>query len=501
MLGDDLKPRNAQLKFNINIQHVLPVIFAFVLFVFFCCYDQSINKFVENGAVAEFLIGATLIGSAISAYSFYKKGCLNTENVVTLLIICGFVLRLGYAIQYNYNLNQHDVESLNSSGHLSYIYGFATGEGLPQTNDWQFCHPPLHHFIAGLSVKLSHALGFTNIHAFENIQYITVFYSTMTIFAGESILRLCNVKGRFLCIGVGILAFHPSLFILAGSINNDILMIMLSMYAIVFLLKWCRKHTFLNASLSGLFCGLAMMTKVSAALIAVVAAITVFVVFILEKNKNVGLFILQAVCFIVVLLPLGLWHPIRNYLLFEQPLGYVAPIPVTNPLYTGDYSVFERFFTLSSVVETEIYVDVWNEYNVWRYLLRNSLFGEYNFGNNGIAFWTVFANIVLIAISTVSMWFLIFKKDSYIENNTRMSLFILYFIQLGFFIYFNIKYPFGCTMDFRYIVPLLFCGVTFIGSFLSTIPKDGIVYKIFYPTTLISTAVLSLGSVSILLGL
>lgn len=500
MLTADLRNHDFRFKFNINIQHILPIIFAFVLFVFFCCYDQSINKFDENGAVAEFLIGSAFIGSAIFAYIAYKRCTLNAETVVTLLIICGFALRLGYAIQYNYNLNQHDVESLNSSGHLSYIYGFAMGEGLPKTNDWQFCHPPLHHFIAGLSVKLSHSLGFTNIHAFENIQFLTVFYSTMTVFAGASILRLCGVKEKMLCIGVGILAFHPSLFILAGSINNDILMILLSMYAVVFLLKWYKKHTVLNASICGLFCGLGMMTKVSAALIAVVAAVTVFVTFILEKNKSIGSFILQAVCFLAVFLPLGLWHPIRNYLLFEQPLGYVAPIPVTNPLYTGDYSIFERFFTLSSDIETGIYVNVWDEYNVWRYLFRNSLFGEYDFGNNGIAFWMTVANVVLIAVSTVAMWFLVFKRDSYTQNNTRMPLLVLYFAQLGFFIYFNIRYPFGCTMDFRYIVPLLFCGVAFIGSFLSTVPKEGIVYKIFYPTTLISTVVLSLGSVSLLLG-
>ena len=501
MLNADLRKNNSLFKLNINIHHILPFIFAFILFVFFSYYDQSINKFDENGAVAEYLIILTFIGSVISAYIFNCKGKLNANTVVTLLIICGFALRLGYAIQYNYQYNQHDVESLNSSGHLSYIYGIATGEGLPETNDWQFCHPPLHHILAGLSVKLSHSLGFSNIHAFENIQYITVFYSTMSLFAGASILRLCNIKGRLLCISVGILAFHPSLYILAGSINNDILMIMLSMYSILFLLKWCKKHTVINALLCGLFCGLAMMTKVSAALLAVVAAITVIFIFIVEKNKNIGAFLLQVGCFLVVFLPLGLWHPIRNYLLFEQPLGYVAPIPVSNPLYTGDYSVFERFFTLSSDIETGIYVDVWNEYNVWRYLLRNSLFGEYNFGNNGIAFWAVVANVVLIIVSTIAMLFLVFKKDLYFENNTRLPLFALYFLQLGFFVYFNIQYPFGCTMDFRYIVPLLFCGVAFIGLFLSVVQRNGIVYKIFYPTTLISAVVLSLCSTVILLGL
>ena len=46
--------------------------------------------------------------------------------------------------------------------------------------------------------------------------------------------------------------------------------------------------------------------------------------------------------FLAVMLPLGLWHPIRNYILFAQPIGYVAPISVTSQLYIGGLSLFER---------------------------------------------------------------------------------------------------------------------------------------------------------------
>ena len=48
-----------------------------------------------------------------------------------------------------------------------------------------------------------------------------------------------------------------------------------------------------------------------------------------------------------------------------------------------------------------------------------------------------------------------------------MPLFILFFVELVFFVYFNIAYPFGCSMDFRYIVPVLLSGFVFIGAFLS----------------------------------
>ena len=163
----------------------------------------------------------------------------------------------------------------------------------------------------------------------------------------------------------------------------------------------------------------------------------------------------------VLLLPLGLWHPIRNYILFEQPLGYVAPIPTTSALYTGDITIIDRLVLPFSRDGFGVYVNVWEEYNVWFYTLRNSLFGEYNFGNLGFASFAVFCNFLVILSSLAAFVYLIVKRK--LQQNL-LPVAVLFVVQLGFFIYFNIRYPFGCTMDFRYIVPLLFCGVMFLGG-------------------------------------
>ncbi len=441
---------------------LLPVAFALILFSFFLFYDQSAKKFDENEAFAQAFVGLTVISSSVAGFALYKKDLLKTKTVVILLVVCGFALRLAYALKYGYNVHQHDVESLDSSGHLSYIYSLANGNGLPDTNDWQFSHPPLHHFLASLSVKLSYLFGFTNGRAFENIQYLTVFYSTLTMFAGYRLLRLCNVEGNNLLLAMAILAFHPTFQILAGSINNDILTILLSMYGIVYLLRWYCQPTVKYAFICGLFIGLGMMTKVSAALIAVVAAVTVLIKFIIDKELKFGRMVLHALVFVAVLLPLGMWHPVRNHLLFEQPLGYVAPIPTTSALYTGEISVFDRIVLPFSKDRFGVYVDVWEEYNVWYYTLRNSLFGEYNFGNLGLAGLLVMANLILILFSLVAVGYLVIKRFK--PETNILPIFVLFVIQLGFFVYFNLRYPFGCSMDFRYIVPLLFCGVMMLGA-------------------------------------
>ena len=459
MAGCTLKDRKFK---SVSLRFLLPAVFAVVLLLFFFFYDQSVRDFRENGVTADIILCLTVSLSGALGVVLYYNQLLNTHTLIALMFVCGFALRLCYAVRYGYSVNQHDVESLQSSGHLSYIYTIAETGALPASNSWQFSHPPLHHFLAACAVKLSLACGFTLERGFENIQLLTVFYSSMTMLAGYSMCRLCKIRGTNLCFCALLLAFHPIFSILAGSINNDILMIMLSMYAVVFLMKWYRLPKVKYAIICGAFCGLAMMTKVSAALIAVVAAISVVIKFITSKKLTFGAVALQALCFLAVFLPLGLWHPVRNYILFEQPLGYVAPIPVTSKLYTGDISIIKRLVLPFSTEKFGVYTDVWNEYNVWYYMLRNSLFGEYSFGSEGVAVFAVLANFVLIIASLVAFVYLIVK--GFAQSQCLIPVSVLYFVQLAFFVYFNVKYPFGCTMDFRYIVPLLFCGIVFLGA-------------------------------------
>ncbi|MBO5912107.1 MAG: glycosyltransferase family 39 protein [Clostridia bacterium] len=442
----------------------LPLIFIFILFFFFAFYDQSSYYAEENANCSELLTISAFLLSGAAVFVLYYKQKLTYDNIIMLLLICGFVLRLSYAIKYHYSVNQHDVENLESNGHLAYIYSIYNG-GLPDHNDWQFSHPPLHHLLAALSMHISEAFGFTVGRAFENIQLLSVLYSTLTMLAGYKIFKLLNLKDKYLVLCVALLCFHPTFFILAGSINNDILTIMLSTFAILFILKWWGNPSIKYALLCGFCCGAAMMTKVSAALIVLIIAISVLIRFFIDKSFKFRHLVLQIVSFLIVLIPLGFWHPIRNYVLFCQPFGYVAPIPVTSALYTGDISVFKRILLPFSLDGFGVYTDVWNEYNLWQYLLRNSLFGEYNFGNEGIAIILVLANLILIVLSLVAVVFLLLKRNAI--KGTIIPLFILFLVELAFFVYFNIAYPFGCSMDFRYIVPVLLSGFAFIGMFLS----------------------------------
>ncbi len=477
---------------------VLTAVFALLLLGLFLFYDQSAYYSENYSYLSDCLPFAVITISSVAAYFLYKRERLNESHILLLLLACGFALRLGYTLKYPWYANQHDVETLNSSGHLSYIWYIATNNSLPDTNGWQFSHPPLHHILAAGAVKLSAALGFSNDRCFENIQLLTTLYSAICSLSGVLLLKELQIKGKALLVCTALLIFHPSLIILSGSINNDILMITLSMLAVLCLVRWCRYHSAGKAALCGVFSGLAMMTKVSAALIAAVAALTVITVFFTDRSLRFGRFALHTLCFLVCFLPLGFVHPLRNYILFGQPLGYVAGLSTASRLYTGDINIIKRLVLPFSGKIDGVYVDVWNEYNLWGYLSRNALFGEYNFGKDGIALIAVAANAVMALLSAAVTVILPFCGSSSAAKKPYLAIYCLFAVQLLFFIYFNIKYPFGCTMDFRYVVPLLFCKVALLGSFES-FAENGAFKRCYRYAFYISAAVLSASSVILMI--
>ena len=485
-------------RFNFSFNILLALCFAVVLLFFFFTYDQAGTSSVDNNHYADIVICFAFVFCGVAWLFLKKLNLFNSKTLVALIMICGFALRLSYAIRYGYNQHQHDVESLQSFGHLSYINTLAFDGALPQINDWQFSHPPLHHFLAALVVRFSDALGFSLNRAFENVQLLTVFYSSITMLVGVKILERCNIKGNALLFCSLLLSFHPTFTILAGSINNDILTILLSMCAVYCLIIWYQGPSVKLAVICGLFCGLAMMTKVSAALIAVVIAISVIIKKASSKQFGFKCFWVQTAMFLLVFLPLGLWHPIRNYILFDQPLGYVAPISTDSQLFIGDYSVFERLFSLFSNDGVGVYVNVWEEYNLPTYILRNSLFGEYSFGNYGVALFAIIANAVLILSTLISVVILIIKRYNGYSNIIPLT--VLFFIQIAFFVYFNIKYPFGCSMDFRYIVPTLFSGIVFLGAVMNDEhSSSSVAIKCLSLTIKFAATVLCISSVVIML--
>ena len=102
-------------------------------------------------------------------------------------------------------------------------------------------------------------------------------------------------------------------------------------------------------------------------------------------------------------------------------------------------------------------------------LVKCSMFGEYKppiQNYDFIAVISKWTNFILIFISFFAIVKLIIKhyiKGKKDENSSVIGkFFITYFTIIFAYIYGVFSMPYGCTMDFRYIVPTAFLGTTFI---------------------------------------
>ncbi|MBR4282731.1 MAG: hypothetical protein IKT35_03350, partial [Clostridia bacterium] len=225
-------------------------------------------------------MGLTLI-FAVGVYMYHTK-TLTTEKMVFLLIATGFILRLAYIFYTDVGVSgfsnqdrQHDVFYFNSDTdsfrHSSYIEWFYNNFSLPTVKPEglnQYYHPPLHHFVSAMWMRLLTTLGMSYNGAVEGIQILTLFYSSACMIIGAKILQFMKLKGMAFILPLAVICFHPTLIIMSGSVNNDMLSVVLAFGAIYATMVWYKNPTIKNIVVVALCIGGSMTTKLSGGLIA-----------------------------------------------------------------------------------------------------------------------------------------------------------------------------------------------------------------------------------------
>ena len=224
-------------------------------------FDGSAINF--ESYVSSILIVISLFLIGLGCFLLYLNKRFTTKNIIFLIMLFSFFIRLIYALKTPYTVNQHDLESLGDSGHLEYIYRLANFKGLPTSNEWQFYNPPLHYITSAIIFKTNSLFGFSVDRCFENVQLLSVFWSTVTVTVAYKILRLLKFNGLPLILTFSLISFHPTITLFGGSLNNDPLAFMTIVCALFFVLRWRNLPNIKYILFSGMFCGLSMMTKYS----------------------------------------------------------------------------------------------------------------------------------------------------------------------------------------------------------------------------------------------
>ena len=483
-------------------------VFLLTLLFFLLFKPSAGNGNVGVGAVAQSLQILVLASClALGAYWFTKKK-LTWKRAVILFLIIGYILRVGYMLYTPASVRQHDTYTPNFDGHEAYAFTiFETGK-LPTSNIYQFYHPPLNAAVQAAFMHLTQSLlgllsklypqgdAFLSLFTYGKPNYIdetrwflysscqilSVLYSFIACVVSLKILKLFHFPTPTKGLLAAFLVLFPRTIQFSGMLNNDALAFTLAVCALYFALKWQKQgKKLVDILLCGLFIGLGMSAKISMATVCLPIAGVFFVAFIetlKKKEKPLGVpkLLLQYGLFLLVCAPIGLWFQVYAKIRFDQAFGHVFS-NLNHKLYTGEHSFFSRFILCFDF--SEYFGSLWcrpfeGNYYLFNYALRSSIFGEFSYPQGEslgvLAVLTAYITVIVLAVALGYGIFKTLKKKGRLptDGETRreercassdwkdlLFAFLLVQSQVIAHVYFYIKMPYGCTMDFRYIMPMI----------------------------------------------
>lgn len=444
---------------------------------------------IENNISLVFLF--FVITACMLLFAFLKNSTLETKHIAGIIILFGFALRLTYILYTTVYERQHDNGTLGQvGGHLGYISNFWNDLfSLPKENSkeiYQYYHPPLHHFIVGVFLNLLKFFGYSDIKEVgECIQYVTLFYSSACMVLTYKLLRVFNISKIPLLLGLSVIAFHPTFLILAGSVNNDMLSVVLMLAAVLNTVYYYKNNTYANIIKVALCVGLAMLSKMSGWMVAPAIAAVFIAVMIKQKNKRLDI-VKQWVVFGVICVPLGLVWSIRCLIKYDMPLGYVMKFDESIAMYLGSkYTFLQRLTDFSSFQFDSVYDQYgwyhcpYYEYNPTIALFKTSMFDEAQY-SAPLDFWAAslfWINVVLALVAVAAMVYVLISRKSIIDSIMKVFFLLLYAVPVISYYIFCDSYPFTCTMNIRYVVMSIFTGAFFLSAMLHMLIRKGSAYE------------------------
>lgn len=440
------------------------------------CLIRDTENFNDNLKTGLGIALAVILTAAFLTLLKVEKGV--TENVIMLVIFAAFMVRIFYAVLTISSLYQNDLTIFHPDcqGHLGYVYHLYTNGKLPDmdpTTAYEFYQPPLHYAVSAVFLKAFRLLGLlpSDREALEEtLQVLPMIYSSLTIVFIYKITKQMKLSLEARLTAVCFAGFLPYSVMLGAALNNDPLAILLMVMCIYFTFKWYEKPDLKGILIMALCIGGAMMTKISAGLIAPAMA-----VMMLHRawrdRKQWTVYLKQFVCFGLIAFPMGLGHSIYNFIRYRMPIGYIADLSEDSEQFIGMHDKWSRFFDFSQAFDFLFvrfdYINDFADYNIPVALIKFATFGESRYYQatrlthilgTGM-FWT---NAVLFALMAAALVIWCFFRD----GRMMQKIFMLTAAMVTLYLYMKtcIRYTHVCTMNIRYIMCTVYVGCIVIAA-------------------------------------
>ncbi|MCX7747722.1 MAG: glycosyltransferase family 39 protein [Clostridia bacterium] len=408
--------------------------------------------------VAGLQISFAIVFILSAVYLFYlsitKK--LEIRTVTTVIIFLGIVLRICYSLFTGSGTRTHDVYR-DEWGHIDYIKHIAKYWSLPPVNTCQAYHPPVHHILSAVVLYISNLFTANEFMQIKYVQLASTFLNSLTLVFIYKLLKQLKLSQAAILAGTAFFAFHPTNVFFSSKINNDNTMFFFYTAAFYFLFKWMDKKTTKNTVFLSLFTALAVLSKISAVMLLVPISV-VFAVHFFRNLANYKSYMKQFSVFILIFIPLSMSYPLRNYLLFQQKLGYVPSLGkgfepnLYNLFYLPVENLFIHPFNNGGLRGGAYFTE---------FLLKSSLFGEWAYpGLEILGVLLIILTLLLIAIFLIRLFGL--RKEGIKPYGYIFLLNLL--VPLILAVKFRTDFPVACSQDFRYVAPILISMAYFLGT-------------------------------------
>lgn len=401
-----------------------------------------------------------------------------TENVILTVIFAGFLVRIFYVMMTDALLFQNDITSfhLDCQGHLGYICHLYTNGRLPDVNPmtaFEFCQPPLYYAVSALALKLYGLLGMLPESAWdmdEILQLLPMMYSMMTLVFIDKTGKQMKLPHEGRLAAVCLAGFLPYSVMSSGALNNDTLVTLLMVMGIYYTLRWFEKPDRKGIAAMAVCIGAAMMTKLSAVVIApAMAGLMVYRVWLDRKEWKT--YLKQFLCFGAISFPLGLWYSVYCALRYRMPIGYVVSFGGEEPQYIGMYDKWSRFFGFERAFEylaiLDDHIGGFADYNIPVSLVKFATFGDSHYYLDSsltrtagtCLFWI---NVVLFLLMPLSAVVWCLCRDA--RRPCKIVMLGAAALSLCFYVKFCFQYAHVCSMNIRYIMCAVYIGCLVIAA-------------------------------------
>lgn len=438
----------------------------FLIYIIFIISLGILYYFKETFVASHLFSCVWLIFSVVSILILKKLKIYETKFGLFFAFLSIFAVQLGYIAYTPFWARQHDSRDFMNyqfGGHFGYIGYIFFNNHLPTGNPtdyWCFFNPPLFYIISAIFMKIQTFFNFTIEQGLENLQILSVLYTTIFIIYVYRILKEINIRKVIIPL-ILFVGLSPAIVIMSGSLNNDILSIMLSTMAIFYCIKWYESDLVSDLIKIAITISLAIMTKISTAIIAVAIA-TIFLVKVIQNKNDIKKYVKYFSIFALISLPIGLWFPIKNLILYDIPVTYVQSVDEDNDANISKYSILERLFSVSEGQLDSVNINMSKEnaeYNILLTTLKSYIVDEQiDYENNSTLKLTIplifICSFVILILFVVNLVYIL-KNYKDINNNWILFFILLFVLEIISYLKFCFDYPFTFTMNFRYIVPIL----------------------------------------------